>query len=270
MSNAPDAGARMPWEDDASDAAGAGDGLKAAEPPKRSKPAKVLPSDRIAFENQLNVLRAYVAASIGGTKPCSLSEVASVVRFNANTVSVANPFFTSTGLVERSEGGFLPSVEVINFQRAYEWNPHTAAQKLGPILRRQWFFEALSPRLSFGPISEDEAIAALADLAGAGKEYKGNLKTLLDYLEASGLIVRDGGQVKMPLRQQEDQPIGKSPINTAKVEQREISSGAASGRIQINVAIDLDTTQIAGWPPDRITAFFGGLAQVIAAKSSND
>lgn len=238
--------------------------------PKRAKPTKTLPSDRISFAKQLDVLRGYVAASAGGTKPCSLSDVAGVVRISPNTISVANPFYASVGLIQRSEGGFLPNADVLAFQRAYEWDAETAPQKLAPTLREQWFFEALAPRLSFGSLEEDHAIAILADSAGAGPEYRTNLRMLLDYLSVAGLVTRDGGQVKLnrPAQQKPNKPEDPdTQPRTTKV--NPVSPGSASGKIQISVSIDVDLAQLAGWQPDRIASFFSGIAQVVAAKGGD-
>ena len=38
------------------------------------------------------------------------------------------------------------------------------------------------------------------------------------------------------------------------------------GTIQFHVSVRVDMTEFAGWKADRITAFFGGIAQVLAAK----
>lgn len=241
---------------------------------KRSKPNRSLPSERLSFQKQLDVLRAYVAASSNGTRPCSLTEVASVVGLNSGSVSVANPFFASCGLIQRVDGKFAPSADVIAFQRAYEWDQDQAPQKLGALLKEQWFFQALSPRLSFGALDEDQALALLADGAAAGPEYKTNLRMLLEYLAAAGLIVREGGQIRLgrpaPTAPPTPQPIAQ-PVEHPKptVPTHTIPSPSTSGRIQINVSIDVDMLQMVGWQPDRISAFFSGIAQVIAAKGGD-
>lgn len=236
---------------------------------KRVKPTKALPSERVSFSKQLDILRAYVAASAGGTKPCSLAEVADVAGLNSGSISVANPFFTSCGLIQRIDGGFMPAPEVIAFHRAFEWNATHAAEKLAATLKQQWFYETLAPRLSFSPIEEDQAIHLLGDTAAAGPEYKTNLRMLLEYLGAANLILRDGGQVKAAKPSAAPSP--PPPPPQGQSEQKKHSHDgqvppATSGRVQINVAIDVDMTQMAGWQADRIAAFFGGIAQVIAAK----
>src|SRR5271157_4144845 len=86
---------------------------------KKARPAKVLPTDRIAFPRQLDLLRAYAIASGPTGKAVSLNDVASVMKLTASTISLANPFFTDIGLIARIEGGFVPAAEVISFNRAF-------------------------------------------------------------------------------------------------------------------------------------------------------
>lgn len=43
---------------------------------------------------------------------------------------------------------------------------------------------------------------------------------------------------------------------------------APEGKVQFFVNINVDITEISRWSPDRIAAFFTGLAQVLAAKGS--
>ncbi len=42
----------------------------------------------------------------------------------------------------------------------------------------------------------------------------------------------------------------------------------AEGIVQFNISVKVNAQDFAGWSPDRITAFFGGIAQVLAAKGA--
>jgi hypothetical protein len=42
------------------------------------------------------------------------------------------------------------------------------------------------------------------------------------------------------------------------------------GAVQFHVAIRVSMQEMSGWTPDRITAFFAGLAQVLAAKKGTE
>src|SRR5258708_6814325 len=88
------------------------------KPPNRStqqslsKPTKSLPSERITFSRQLDILRGWAAASGPLRKAVSNNEVAKIVDMQPTTVSMLNAFFASTGLLVKTEGGYVPAEEV--------------------------------------------------------------------------------------------------------------------------------------------------------------
>jgi hypothetical protein len=76
----------------------------------KSKPHRALPTDRVGFEKQLAILRAYAAASGPERKAVSNEEVGAIVPIHKNTVSICNPFFVDTGLLTRegqADGGHI-------------------------------------------------------------------------------------------------------------------------------------------------------------------
>ncbi len=169
--------------------------IKMNDAPKTKR--RILPTPRIAFAKQLDLLRAYAAASGPSRKVVGNAETAPYVSLSKNTVSLANPFFADIGLVERVGGGFVPSQEVVNFAQAYEWDADRAAHELAPVLERSWFGEALLPRLGFGALAEKETLRIVDQAAQAGPDYESQLRIVLEYLEAGGLIERDAGNVRL-------------------------------------------------------------------------
>jgi hypothetical protein len=165
------------------------------EPKKRGAPTRRLPTPRISFPRQLDLLRAYAAASDGGTKPVDNKDVAQFVGMSKDTVSLANPFFADAGFLTRVEGGYLPAPAVLNFARVHQWDAEKAGAELGPLMRRTWFAEALLPRLAFNAMAERDAIIELAKEAGANKSYEPQIATLLDYLATAGLVMRENGML---------------------------------------------------------------------------
>ncbi|HEX5369511.1 MAG TPA: hypothetical protein VFY10_08865, partial [Dehalococcoidia bacterium] len=76
-------------------------------PAPASKPTKVLPTNRIAFPKQLDILRAFDAASGPPMhRPVSLADVAKIADLASQTLSLPNGFFIDVGLVRKVEGGF--------------------------------------------------------------------------------------------------------------------------------------------------------------------
>src|SRR5579883_1947387 len=152
------------------------------KPVKKQRPTlqKTLPTDRINFGKQLDIIRAYAALGANG-KPVTNADVGEMMKMQPSTVSLTNAFLSSIGLIIKAEGGYVPAPEVISFLRANEWTPETAAHELSPKIQQSWFAEILLPKVAFSPISEDAALAKLSDAAQAGPIYRSQLRILLDY-----------------------------------------------------------------------------------------
>lgn len=166
-------------------------------PPKRSaaprsKPAKQLPSERMAFDKQLAVMRAYAAASGPDKQPTSNAEVAKIAGIAPSSVSLINPFLGDCGLIIREGLKQRPAQQLFDYLAAWEWNPETAGTKLAPAFNSTWFAKALLPKLAFRPLTREEAISFLADEAKASKDYKSQLELLIDFLVTSGIVAWDG------------------------------------------------------------------------------
>jgi hypothetical protein len=247
------------------------------KPPKtaRSKPTKTLPTERIAFPKQLEILRAYAAASGTTAKSVTNKEVADITRMAETTVSIGNAFFCSIGLLTRTDGGFLPSPDVVNFGRAHEWKPDSASRELAKPIRASWFAEVLIPKLSFAPLEEDEALTRLAQASAAGPEYRNHLRVCLEYMEAAGIIAREGSLLRL-IKSQETEPeraAEVAPVTESTPGQPRAgtvtTSFAQDGAQLVNfsVSIQVAADEMRHWTPDRISALFAGIAQVITAKS---
>jgi hypothetical protein len=255
-------------------------GEEQAASSKGPRPVKPLPTNRIKFEKQLDLLRAFVAASGPSGKVVTNKDVAEIVKMADTTISLANSFFVDSGLIQRADNGFLPSAEVVSFVRMHEWNPETAAHKLAPLFTRAWFGEAIMPRVSFRPLEKNEATTLLAEACKASPEYRPQLETLLDYMAAAGMIVIDGNTLRAgkPTGAASSEPTKATttqtttpPTTTPDAPRAAIStafSQAAQGAVQFHVSVKVDMAEFSGWQPDRIAAFFAGIAQVLAAKGA--
>jgi hypothetical protein len=243
-----------------------------------SKPNKYLPTDRITFIRQLDILRGWAAASGPNNKIVTNDEAAGIVKMATSTLSMNNAFYMQSGLLVKTDGGFIPAPDVFSFLRAYEWSPESAASKLAPIIAKTWFADALLPKLAFGPISTDEAIQRLADVCNAGPDYRGQLRFLLEYLTAAGLTEWDGNQVRKgsttvsATTNAPNTDIPQTPSNPppAAEPSKRVSPtffGTTEGAVNFNVSVRVDMGEFASWKPERIAAFFNGMAQVLAAKA---
>jgi hypothetical protein len=248
-----------------------------------AKPERYLPTERITFRRQLDLLRGYAAATNDGSKSVTNKEVAAFVDMTESTASIANAFFIQNGFLTKGSSGLLPAPDVVAFKRAHQWDPTTSAHKLSGLVARSWFGQALLPRLSMSPLDEDRAIQVLAEAANANPKYRTNLRILLEYLEASGLVAREGTQVRglrsapeMPIAPTEEEgsvpptspesipPEPGSPVGIRTV----FNTSPTAGVIEFQVNVRVDMREIGSWRPDRIAAFFSGIAQVVAAKGA--
>ncbi len=190
-------------------------------------------------------------------------------------------FLVENGFLERNANATIASKPVIDFSQAHNWSPETAPRKLAPIIRSSWFGRALLEKLAFRSMNEDEAIADLAGEISADPEYKPQIGTLIDYAVATGLVRRDGSQLSLgdeaqspsPERQDRAPPVAPeqrddpSPRSTASVATGFMNT---EGAVQFHVSIKVSMQEMSGWTPDRIGAFFAGLAQVLAAKKGTE
>ena len=238
--------------------------------PRDDKPNKILPSGRIAFKGQIDLLKAYAVISGSERKPVSNKEVSDLTQVTNVTVSTANAFFADTNLLIKSAGKHIPSDEVFNYKQALDWDKETAGHSLAPILRKTWFADVLSKRLSFESLPEQKVIQILAEEASASKKYKSLFVMLLDYLQFAGIIKREKDMVhimKENSLQQKRPPPEPIPEKTPNkqphiVQAPSLSESGVSFSVDIRVGMD----ELAGWSADRISAFFDGLAKVISAK----
>lgn len=164
--------------------------------PTKSNLAKVIPTDRVAFEKQAAVLRAYAAASGSDKKAVTNEDVAAVMsELVASSISLCNPFFSDAGLLIQEGRKLRPVEAIFDYHHAYEWNPETAGLKLGAVLAQHWAAKTLVPKLGFRQLSKDEAIAFLAEESRATTAHRKNLDTLLEFLGFAGVIRLDGNTV---------------------------------------------------------------------------
>lgn len=250
---------------------------KAAPAAKKERPKRFLPTDRIGFLKQLDLLRAWAAASGPDNRMVTNNDVAAIVGLSASTIALANPFFADVGFLQKMDGGFVPAQDVVSFARAYEWNPETATHKLAPIVTESWFGKALSGTLAFRAMDEREAIQALADAISAGPDFEDQLRTVLSFMQAAGVLQQEGQQVRQARPSTSPTPAASPSPPQPAAEPREGPQGrsvttaftqAPEGILQFHVSVRVDMKEFVGWQPDRISRFFEGIAAVLRAKSN--
>lgn len=162
----------------------------------KAKPTQPLPSGRIAFEKQTELLRAWGTASGPERKPVTNKTVAEILGMPESTTFQLNSFLQEIGFLSRGEGGLVASADLAAYASAAKWGDPNAARKLAPTFGATWFGKALLQRLQFRALDEQQAMRDLAAAASADPEYRNPIKMCIDYLEFAGLVERDGGMLK--------------------------------------------------------------------------
>ena len=178
----------------------------------RRRPSQAVPTDRISFSKQLDLLRAYAALSGVDRRAVSLSDVGQTTGMTAATASLANAFFLEAGFLAKHDPpraaeaggapGFLPTQVTIDYYQSYEWKEDTAAHKLASALRESWGWEAIEGRLRYAEAKEQEVVRLLAEASEASPHYEPQLKTMIAYFESAGLVDRDGQSIRLVRREQ--------------------------------------------------------------------
>lgn len=246
------------------------------------KPTRPLPATRVGFAKQMEMLRAGAVLVSQGTSAPTNAQIAELVGIHKNTSVYVYPFFLDVGFVTKSGDGYIPASEVLAYGKAFNWNAETAPQKLAPLLRRAWFGIALMPKLAMGQMEERRAIEILAGESGAGPAYEGQLKTILQYLGVAGLIRREGDviragvaateQVEVEQKPRTEPPPAEEPTGVRPGAPRPAITTAFTqapeGVLRFSVDVNVDLREFSTWRPDRISAFWAGIAQVLAAKAA--
>lgn len=168
---------------------------------ERSPLSKVLPTDRIAFDKQVAILRAFAAVyAANNAQPVTPEQAGEVTtpKFSGSTITQAIGFFCDIGILERLEkGGLKPSQELIEYNDACQWDESEARFKLRPIFEKTWFARCLIPRLQLTTPPKQTCLSLLASESKATTEHQERLENLLNFLELATIVSLAGGSIKL-------------------------------------------------------------------------
>jgi hypothetical protein len=242
----------------------------------RARTTRALPTDRIAFPRQLDVLRGFAVAAADNGGSASNNNVAPLVSMSHHTIALSNSFFVEAGFMTRTAPGrFAPAAGVVEYSRAHSWTPTTATHRLAPIVSSSWFGQLIARKVSVQARNAEEIMSDLAGEAGASPEHRPQIELLIEFAVASGIVERDGQTLK-----QATPTAARPEITTDAAPAADIPEPAprkrgvttafmkddTSGGVSFDVSVHVSMSDFAGWRPERISAFFGGIAAVLAAK----
>lgn len=195
-------------------------------PKRRSRLTKTLPTDRIAFAKQLEVINALPVAQSKIDAPFSFKEVADLIGMSESTIAQMSAFLGDVGLVQRVDGGrFTICSELNDFERVRGFSPEKAWLKLKPLFERSWFGQELLPRLRLRDVTVDEAVEALAEACSADNSHKDQLTLATVFLEKAGLVVKEGNMLRLANvcgEKGEEEVVAQAPPPPPKPEDIEI------------------------------------------------
>lgn len=269
---------------------GDGDSTEPPRPDTATAPearlTRPIPTDRLSFPNQLNVIRAYGLAATDGARVVTGAELGRLTGLNPSSTALNNSFLADIGLITKAGQGYMPNADVIAYARAHGFSPGgDAAYRLAPTLRKTWFGDLLVPRLLMGrPTTEQQALADLAVHVAANDDHRQRLTTIIEYMVATGLVIREGAALRAgPTARPDGMPAATEPTQTptaevstmdrAPVAQQSQSrvqtaySSVPQGGIEFTVAVNVNMLEMATWKPEAVAVFFEGIAKVISAKA---
>ncbi len=173
--------------------------------PKRTIPTKALPSDRLTVERQIAAAAAFAAVSESKNGKAVTNEEAGAVvqptKMAGATIGMTNAFFCAVGMLSRQDNGsFTVAPEVMAFFKAqHGLAPENAPDKLRPLFEKQWFFQALGPRLKLGAQDLQTVYKVLGEASSAGKDQLKRIETLVEFICYVGLARKDGNQLRAVL-----------------------------------------------------------------------
>lgn len=186
----------------------------------KKTPNEIVPTDRMAPEKYLEVLRAFSAASDSSNGPVDNKTVGSLIGLAESTVLNSNAWLCEIGaLVRAGNALFNVSLAARDYAQAYEWKAPDAGEKLKPLLQEKWFSKALLPRLRFKEMTLETAAGVLAQACNSSPHYRVNLERVVQFMDVAGLCRIEGTTVhpvleKNPALQPEKDKITDPPPAT--------------------------------------------------------
>lgn len=163
----------------------------------KSRLERTLPTGRVIFTKQLDILKAYPAAYERVRGPVAIEDLKDLVKLAPATISQANPFFCDVGFLQKEGRKFVPSPELEAMLRMSGISQEKAWAKLAPLLERSWCGQLLVPKLRIRPLTEDEIVHDLADAAKAEADHIPQLRIMIEYMVLVGLVSKEGGVYKL-------------------------------------------------------------------------
>jgi hypothetical protein len=256
--------------------------------PAKSKPrpTKALPTDRMKLEVQKKALSVIAIISDYGKVGVSAADMAPRLEVAATTAGLNNSFFHDAGLIVRDGKGKFKSTPAANdYALKFSFNADEAGLALREPLSQTWFYGVVRQQIKgMGPTPKAKLIELLAYEAGATKDYRVQLNSIVSWLEYAGLIESDDDETykltdAAPSSPESAEP-EKEPEPAKKPAPEPTPEGAtkapAGGQRNqdpetiLGFSFDFALTgdELAKLSPEQITALFTAVGEVLKIKAA--
>lgn len=157
----------------------------------RLRPTLPLPSARMKFEKELEMLRAYVSQSKSGTNPVDFKEVAKLIDIDDTAISSSKKFWEEIGaLIRVSQGKHKPSTSIIRWANKVDFDPNEANAILHTVFDGAWFGAKIREALEVNrQLDKERLTVVVANIAGGEKNATGpRVRLLMEMLLKTGYL----------------------------------------------------------------------------------
>jgi hypothetical protein len=167
----------------------------------KARPERPIPTDRLRFDNQLEVLKAVASLSGNNRRGVGAETMSASIGLKGGTGGLNSRFFRSVNWFDAvGRGEYTASPGLLAFQQHINVDPEGLVEATAGMrseIRRSWVWEVVGPMLESGnPVREKAVLLALAQAAGA-TNHTTQLETIIEWLVWVGVIVRDGEQIRL-------------------------------------------------------------------------
>lgn len=165
----------------------------------KARPERPIPTDRLKFDNQVEVLKQVASMSGNNRKGVDAETMSAAINLRGGTGGLNSRFFRASGWFEAvGRGEYTASDGLLQYWRHINVDPddHQAATAgMRSEVKRSWFWDVVGPMLENGhPVREKAILLQLATSANA-TDHRAQLETIVDWLVWVGLVRRDGESV---------------------------------------------------------------------------
>ncbi len=252
----------------------------ATRSPQRPRASKVLPTDRMKFDAQVELLRRYARISGAAKRAVTSEEVARAQGIATNTAALNNAFFVESGWLETTgRGQHIATDALVTYNQRAQLDPanaKAATSLLAGPARQSWYWKALEPYMQGGGLPKNEALVILSSDSDAGPEYKPQLENVLQWLqfvclvriEGDSLLPGDGLGLASESASRAAEPVQPVVEDHPMQPTPEHSKAEATERKDVVLAFSVDfrltASELASLSPDQIRALFEAVGAVAA------